>query len=175
MINKIEIRSSVPTDFPVIEEFYPMAFPEEDLIPLLKELIEDASIVQSFVAIVNGAVVGHVSFTECKVDGKTDNLSLLGPLAVAPVYQKQGVGSALVRFGLASLVKRGVSRVLVLGDPNYYGRFGFEIEKDVTPPYPLPEKWQSAWQSQDLIHIEQRLSGTLMVPKPWCERALWEV
>jgi putative acetyltransferase len=61
----------------------------------------------------------------------------LAPLAVRPGLQRAGVGSALVRTGLQSIPEFGAHGVLVLGDPAYYGRFGFSAETaaKVTAPF----------------------------------------
>jgi putative acetyltransferase len=61
----------------------------------------------------------------------------------------------------------------VLGDPAYYGRFGFIQEHKVTPPYPLPTQWVNAWQSIKQCDREPPLAGKLSVPEPWRQSALW--
>ena len=63
--------------------------------------------------------------------------------------------------------------VCVLGDPAYYGRFGFEPDDRVAPPYPLPQEWRSAWQSLSLCGNDRPARGTLSVPPPWRQPALW--
>ena len=147
MIEEIEIRESLPNDVASIEKLYPDAFPDEDLLPLVMELLREEPIVLSLVGIVDRALVGHVIFTTCSIAGRSYKVSLLGPLAVASVWQRQGVGSALVREGLQRLKNASAIQVYVLGNPVYYKRFGFELETGVAPPYPLPEEWRGAWQS----------------------------
>ena len=137
MIEETEIRKSLPSDIASIEKLYPDAFPDEDLLPLVRELLSEETIVQSLVGIVDRALVGHVIFTTCGIAGRPDKVSLLGPLAVAPAWQRQGVGSALVREGLQRLKNTGAIQVYVLGDPAYYKRVGFEPEAGVTPPASL--------------------------------------
>jgi putative acetyltransferase len=173
MIEEIEIRESLPGDVASIEQIYPDAFPDEDLQPLVRELLREESIVLSLVGIVDRALVGHVIFTTCSIAGKTDQVSLLGPLAVAPAWQRRGIGRALVREGLQRLENAGVIQVYVLGDPAYYGRVGFEPEAGVAPPYPLPKEWRGAWQSVRLQNAERPLYGKLSVPSPWLQPALW--
>lgn len=125
----------------------------------------------SLVAVAGSALVGHVAFTLCSVTDGSDAVALLGPLAVATASQKRGIGSALVRAGLDRLRSAGFDQVFVLGDPAYYGRFGFEAERSVAPPFPLPEGWRDAWQSIPLRR--RRLRGTLSVPQAWNEASLW--
>ena len=172
-MEKIEIRESLPSDIASIEKLYPNAFPDEDLLPLVKELLQETPIVLSLVGIVGTSLVGHVIFTTCVIAGDTDEVALLGPLAVVTAWQRQGIGSAIVRAGLQRLENTGVLQVYVLGDPAYYGRLGFVPEVGVMPPYPLPEEWRQAWQSINLRSPEPPSRGKLSVPQPWLQPALW--
>ncbi|WP_193188416.1 GNAT family N-acetyltransferase [Nisaea sediminum] len=169
----IEIRESGQADVPAIEALYPAAFPEEDLLPLLRDLALETSGVFSLVALEDGDLVGHIAFTTCDIEGQRETPALLGPLAVSPSRQRRGIGSALVRAGLEKLAAGGVRKVLVLGDPRYYSRFGFTAEKNISPPYTLPEGWAEAWQSMVLGSAPLRLTGTLAVPRPWRVPAYW--
>ena len=173
MTDRIEIRESQPSDLAAIEKLYPDAFPDEDLLPLVRELLREVAIVLSLVALADEALVGHVIFTDCSLAGRPDKAALLGPLAVVSARQRRGVGSAIVRAGLQRLEQVGTNRVYVLGDPAYYGRFGFEPEDGVAPPYPLPEEWQGAWQSLSLGGNQPPLLGKLSVPQAWRQPALW--
>jgi len=173
MIDKIEIRESLPNDVALIEKLYPDAFPDEDLLPLVRELLREQPLVLSLVGIADRSLVGHVIITTCSIAGRTDKVMLLGPLAVAPAWQRQGIGSTIVRAGLQRLENAGTSQVYVLGDPAYYRRFGFEFDDGVTPPYPLPEEWRGAWQSLSLRGNKPLLHGKLCVPQLWRQRALW--
>lgn len=173
MIGKIETRKSLPSDAASIEMLYRDAFPDEDLLPLVKELQREGQGVVSLVGIADKALVGHVVFTTCGVNGRTDRVALLGPLAVASAWQRQGIGSTIVRAGLQELENAGTSQVYVLGDPAYYRRFGFEPQDQVAPPYPLPEEWRGAWQSLRLCNDKPPLYGTLSVPQAWRKPALW--
>jgi len=172
-LERIEIRESLPSDIASIEKLYPNAFPDEDLLPLVKELLQETPIVLSLVGIAGTSLVGHVIFTTCGIAGDTDEVALLGPLAVVASWQRQGIGSAIVRAGLQRLKNNSVIRVFVLGDPAYYGRLGFIPEVGVMPPYPLPEEWRRAWQSINLRGPESPSRGTLSVPQPWLQPALW--
>jgi putative acetyltransferase len=173
MSQEMEIRGSLPTDTSLIERLYPDAFPDEDLVPLVQELLREEQNVLSLVAILNRTLVGHVVFTMCRIAGQTDKVALLGPLAVAPHMQRRGIGSALVREGLQRLKAEGTLQVHTLGDPAYYGRFGFQPDEGVIPPYPLPKEWLTAWQSISLHDGKPVLQGTLSVPQPWQQPALW--
>lgn len=168
-----EIRLGEPSDRPAIEMLYPEAFPDEDLLPLLGDLLQETETVISLVATADARIAGHVIFTMCGVGDNTVNAALLAPLAVGPLWQRRGVGSALVRAGLERLRDAGTDIVLVLGDPRYYGRLGFAPETSIEPPYRLPAEWSGAWQSLDLTGIGTRRAGLLSVPSPWRKPALW--
>lgn len=74
-----------------------------------------------------GEVVGHILFSPVSVLRRPRlNVMGLGPMAVMPAKQRVGVGSALVRYGLARCKDLGCDAVVVLGHPEYYPRFGFE-------------------------------------------------
>lgn len=173
MAQGLGFRDSVAADFGAIESLYPEAFPHEDLLPLVRDLLQDATITTSIVGVIDSRIVGHVIFTNCGVTGKPTKAALLGPLAVAPARQRQGIGSAIVRAGLRRLEEAGVGLVLVLGDPNYYRRLGFLPESLVEPPFRLPPEWGGAWQAQELGDMVTPRSGKLSVPDQWLEPALW--
>ena len=71
-------------------------------------------------------IVGHILFTPVVVEGGLLPGMGLGPMAVLPDRQRQGIGSQLVRRGLEILRERGCPFVVVVGHPEYYPRFGFE-------------------------------------------------
>ena len=173
MISKLEIRESQPSDTTGIEQLYVDAFPDEDLLPLVRELLDFGQSVISLVGIRENVIVGHISFTLCHVEGGKDKVALLGPLAVTPTLHKQGIGRTLVQTGFKHLENSKIGYVFVLGDPAYYSRFGFKVEDKVVTPYPLPTEWRGAWQSIHLCDAEAPLEGRLSVPEPWRQIALW--
>ncbi len=81
----------------------------------------------SLVAEQEGRVLGHILFSAVIIEGDAEGFAAVGlaPLAVLPAFQRLGIGSALVSAGLERCREIGFSRVLVLGDPAYYQRFGF--------------------------------------------------
>ncbi len=168
----MQIRESTGDDDAAIFAMYPRAFPDEDLVPVVSELLDDRSITLSLVAASDHEIVGNVIFTDCTVECSNARVALLAPLAVAPEHQRQGVGSALVRDGLQRLRDEGYAFVCVLGDPAYYGRLGFVPEQRVEPPYPIPAEWADAWQSQHLGDAKA-IDGRFRVPPPWQHEALW--
>ncbi len=89
----------------------------------------------SLVAVEDGdELVGYVAFSPVKIDGRHDGWFGMGPVAVWPEQQRGGVGSKLVRAGLERLREMGARGVVVLGDPAYYGRFGFRARDGLRYP-----------------------------------------
>lgn len=173
MSGDVEIRESMQADVSAIESLYPEAFPDEDLLPLVRDLLHDAAIAVSLVGAFGLQIVGHAVFTKCGVVGSSVKAALLGPLAVAPAWQGRGIGSAIVRAGIQRLRDANVDLVCVLGDPAFYGRLGFLPETHVEPPFRLPAEWRRAWQSQYLDATTVPCNGRLTVPPQWQQPALW--
>jgi putative acetyltransferase len=79
----------------------------------------------SLVAEINGRIVGHIAFSPITIsDGSTDWYGL-GPVSVLPDYHKQGIGKSLVNAGLSLLKELGGQGCALVGDPNFYQKFGF--------------------------------------------------
>lgn len=167
----VHFRQGTRHDLPALEQLYPLAFPDEDLLPLLRQLVDDRSDVVSLIAEAAGELVAHAAFSDCAVEGMREHVALLGPAAVHPEWQQKGVGSKLIRAGIAHMRDAGFARIMVLGDPAYYSRFGFTADEEVKPPYRLPDDWLTAWQSVRLTGVP--VNGTLIVPEPWQPRELW--
>ena len=76
----------------------------------------------------SGGVLGHVLFSPVEIDNGKSNIRVVGlaPVGVLPEYQGQGVGSRLIRAGLEACREAAYDAVVLLGEPGYYSRFGFE-------------------------------------------------
>lgn len=110
---------------------------------IVKALRRAGKLTISLIAEVNGQVVGHVAVSPVSTsDGAADWYGL-GPVSVAPGYQGQGIGSRLVREALGALRERGAAGCVVLGEPAYYGRFGFRAEPGLVLPNVPPEYFQA--------------------------------
>lgn len=176
MNSELAIQRTERADQDATLDLYGRAFPEEELRPLVQDLLQlPEDDVFSLTAVKGGKIIGHIAFTICGLAEDEDaRTALLGPLAIDPDYQRQGIGRALQQAGFDRLVELDIRTVCVLGDPAYYGRLGFKAELGIKPPYPIPEEWASAWQSLNLTGGERcSLPGTLTVPEPWQNPALW--
>ena len=97
----------------------------------------------SLVAERDGSIIGHVGFSPVLINGEDRGWFGLGPVSVSPSDQRAGVGSALIEAGLKTLSSRGALGCVVLGDPGYYGRFGFTSGHALCYDGPPPEYFQS--------------------------------
>ncbi len=170
-----QIRAVGPQDRTALWQLYPAAFPDEDLLPLLNQMLEAQEAPPKtplmLVAEDQAGVIGHIAFTPCDCAPGSAQLSMLAPLAVDPARQRRGVGTALIAAGLSRLRSQGIAAVYVLGDPAYYGRSGFQPDAGLAPPYPLPEEYRTAWQS--LALTGEKPQGKLVVPEYWRDPVLW--
>jgi putative acetyltransferase len=124
----LSIRPEEPADSAAIRMVLEAAFPtaaEADLVDLLRA---GGHLLISLVADDDETVVGYLAFSPVRIDGETiKGIGLgLAPLAVLPEYQCRGIGGRLVREGLAACGRAGYGFVVVLGEPAYYRRFGFD-------------------------------------------------
>lgn len=132
----IEIRSEQANDIPAIREitkaaFAPMAYSSQTEAEIIEALRAAGALTISLVAVDQGEIIGHVAFSPVTIDGEDlggENMGWygLGPVSVRPDRQKGGIGGRLIREGLARLTRTGAKGCVLLGDPGYYRRFGFE-------------------------------------------------
>ncbi|HET6352147.1 MAG TPA: N-acetyltransferase [Coriobacteriia bacterium] len=126
---EVVIRPESPADVDAIRRINVAAFLVHPMSQQTEHLIVDAlresgALEVSLVAHLGESAVGHIAFSKAKV-GSSDGFYLLGPVAVLPDSQHNGIGSALVSAGLEELRMRGAEGCVLVGDPGFYGRFGF--------------------------------------------------
>lgn len=88
----------------------------------------------SLVAEMHGVLIGHVAASPVTITDGSGDWFGLGPLSVLPAYQRRGVGSRLMHEALRRLRDLGAGGCVVLGDPHYYGRFGFKADSGLVLP-----------------------------------------
>ena len=130
------IRYAKPVDHAAIDAVLRAAFGRADEGDLVGRLRADEDVMFELVAEEAGEIVGHILLSRLWVD-RRELYAALAPLAVHPGRQKGGLGSALVRASLETAREFGCHGVLVLGDPAYYGRFGFSADaaREVSAAY----------------------------------------
>lgn len=127
------IRPERPDDADAIHDltmraFAPMPFSSGTEAAIIRALRDAGDLFLSLVAEVDGAVAGHVAFSRVTVGGEHAGWFGLGPIAVEPGKQRQGIGKALIAKGLEILKRDGATGCAVIGDPAVYGRMGFESD-----------------------------------------------
>ena len=127
----MHIRQETPTDASAIARTVERAFAGHphsvgNEVAIICGLRTAKALSVSLVADVNGRVRGYVAASPVQVAGRPSSWFGLGPVAVDPAVQRQGIGGVLVSECLDRLRSAGASGCVVLGDPAYYGRFGFE-------------------------------------------------
>jgi putative acetyltransferase len=110
---------------------------------IVKALREAKQLSVSIVAEDSGRMIGHVAVSPVSISDGTQHWYGLGPISVAPEWQRQGVGSGLMEQALTELQKLGAAGCVVLGEPQYYGRFGFKAEPQLVLPNAPPEYFQA--------------------------------
>lgn len=123
----VQIRLEEPRDRDAVRDLLAACFPGFGEADLVDQLRRDGDIVLSLAAEDEGVVIGYVAFSRLKIEGGegTSPAVALAPLAVYTEYQSQGVATRLVREGHACLAYMGEKLAVVLGEPGYYGRFGY--------------------------------------------------
>ena len=121
------IRPEQPTDLPAIRRVNEQAFGRPNEAHLVDLLRANGRAAISLVATLGDEIVGHVMFSPISFDPPWPGVRALGlaPVAVLPTCQGWGIGSGLIRAGLAACREAGCELVVVLGDPAFYSRFGF--------------------------------------------------
>jgi len=151
------IRPETARDIAEIQTLVEIAFEDAPHSDGSEGAIVDAlraagALTTSLVAERDGMIVGHVAFSPVEIDGKSIDWYGLGPVAVRPDQQRQGVGVRLIEAGLDEIKALGARGCVVLGDPAYYGRFGFSADAALQFPGVPPEYFQRLVFGDDARH-----------------------
>ena len=167
MDQELVIRPEQKSDYEAIKQVNDLAFDrieEGQLVEHLRQLPE-FDVRLSFVAEVNGKVVGHALFfpirIQCK-DGNAYPCLSLGPIAVIPAYQKKGIGGELIDAGHTAALQLNYKAVVLLGHPDYYPRFGYQP----AARWNLANPWgytDDSWMAYELVEDFLDNKGGLVV------------
>jgi putative acetyltransferase len=124
------IRPECPADEITIGEVTRLAFlshpHSSHTEQFIVQALRNANVLSvSLVAESAGRIVGHIAFSPVTVADGSRNWYGLGPVSVLPEFQGQGIGRALIEHGLERLRALGAQGCVLLGEPPFYGRFGF--------------------------------------------------
>lgn len=145
MAENFHIRPETPADAKAVARVITAAFTghpmsdgtEADLVARLRQ---DPAFVLALVAEKEGDIIGHIAFSEALISG--EKVLVLAPLSVAPKWQDQGVGTALIKAAHQTLERLDYPAIVVLGHADYYARFGYEKAADygINAPFDVPEE-----------------------------------
>lgn len=142
------IRPEAPADVPAIHALTRDAFEHAPHTDHTEHFIVDAlraagALTLSLVDEQDGVLRGHVALSPVAVSNGATGWFGLGPISVLPAHQRRGVGSALMRAALHLLQSQGAAGCVVLGEPGYYGRFGFRANSKLVLPGVPPAYFQA--------------------------------
>jgi len=122
------IRREQPQDLPEIHRVVTRAFGRDQEASIVDKLRENCNSILSLVAFTDGKVVGHILFSPVVIEGKHGKLvgTGLAPHAVLPEHHRKGIGTQLMQTGISRIKEGGCPYIILIGDPEYYTRFGFE-------------------------------------------------
>ncbi|ELP4887204.1 N-acetyltransferase [Vibrio cholerae] len=112
-------------------------------------------------------VIGSILFSKLSFPNE-ENVFLLAPVAVATKWHGQGIGQALIRFGLETLKEKDISHVITYGDIRFYSKVGFTAINEEMIQAPLTLSYPEGW-------LAQSLTGQAITPisgKPTCLEAI---
>lgn len=144
----LRIRTEISTDHAAIHAVTEAAFREAPHSSHTEQFIVDAlrsrgELSLSLVAEKDGQVVGHIALSPVTISDGSTGWFGLGPISVLPEWQGQGIGAALMHAALDALRGQGAQGCVLLGEPAYYGRFGFRAEPGLVLPGVPPEYFQA--------------------------------
>lgn len=170
MASNLTIRTSQNTDADSIFEVHQLAFERDDEAKLVMTLLDDPDFINelSIVGVFHDQIVGHVLFSNVSIEDPANSTEYsaiaLAPLAVLPQNHKQGVGTAITQVALQKADEMKYSCAVVLGDPNYYGRFGFQTSKPfgILSPFDVEDKH---FMVKKFSNFDERIKGTVRYHK----------
>lgn len=169
----ITIRPEKEKDYTGIIRVNDMAFKRKAEGKLIDELrkLENFDSRLSFVAEVDGEIIGHLLFTPVAIENNGQNYKTLtlAPMSILPEFQKRSVGRLLIIYGLQIAKETGYESVVVLGHPSYYPKLGFKPASrwNIKSPFPAPD---NAFMAIELFPGSlDNVSGKVIFPSAFDE------
>lgn len=134
------IRAETNREAPIIEAVILMAFkdnphqdPQKGTVEhlIVYKLRQQNALTLSLIATENNSIIGHLAFSPITIEGMNKGWFVLAPVSVLPDHQNKCIGSQLIEEGLKLLKEQNANGCVVLGEPNFYTRFGFEQQSSL--------------------------------------------
>ncbi len=122
----MRVRPADDADLDHIDRIHTAAFASPTESHIVRSLRDRGKLTVSLMIECSGEAIGHLAMSPVQVDGSSATILAIGPIAVIPERQRQGVGSELMREGINRSRRGGVAAIILLGDPAWYRRFGFK-------------------------------------------------
>ncbi len=147
-MSELSIRNERESDSARISEIITLAFEndpisnkrEAEIVQLMRD---DSALTISLVAETDGKVVGHIAFSKVTINDEFNDWYGLAPVSIEPKYQNKGIGSKLIKEGIKLLQNINAKGCVLLGEPGYYQRFGFEANQQLVLPGVPAEYFQA--------------------------------
>ena len=161
------IRTEAPGDRGEVRKVHALAFGDGEPVPSLVDALRAATAALpalSFVAVLDGRVVGHVMLSACRLDAlpRLVDVYSLSPLGVLPEHQRRGIGTRLIEHALAAADQRGVPLVFLEGSPDFYGKRGFRAAEELGFRPPTLRYPPGAFQVARLSAYRDWMTGTFV-------------
>lgn len=175
-MERITIRTAEETDYPGIYDLIRAAFKDDpnsdqNEAEIVQKLQREKSFKNelSIVACYGNTIAGYILLSEVIITGKQQDYKALAlaPLAVLPSFQKQGIGSALVKKAHQTATDLGYELIILIGHKEYYPRFGYtEASKHgITVPFDIPSPYVMIRELRKDAALE--ISGMVKYPTPF--------
>jgi putative acetyltransferase len=170
-VDGLTVRRQRPGESTAVRDVIVSAFGQPVVADLAEALLDAPADRNglSFVAELDGQLVGHVQLSWSRLDApaRLVDVLVLSPLSVAPDHQRHGIGGHLVNQALAGAHQLGAPMLFLEGDPRFYGRFGFRAAADqgfTSPSVRIP---RAAFQVVTLPSYEPWMTGALVYAEPF--------
>ncbi|WP_138503995.1 GNAT family N-acetyltransferase [Nostoc sp. PA-18-2419] len=162
----MNIRCETSIDYPAIAQVNTLAFGQDNEAKLIDKIRHSNRYIPelSLVAEIESTIIGYILFSYIDlVDEQTLQVLGLAPLAIHPQFQRQGIGSALIKAGLEIAEAKKEAIVVVLGHPEFYTRFGFQpsIIYGIESPFPVPKEF---FMVKTLQSYQERYKAKVVYP-----------